>query len=133
MKRIMFLILLTTLFGSCRKEELVSDIVGQWEWYLATGGIGNIYQTPQNSGFSWQLKLNANYTSEQTGDLMIVGNGNGTYTLTEDKENGIPRKLVNITTNGVTQTYIYTFITRDTLRLDQDLTADGLSYFLVRE
>ena len=129
----MFLILLTTLFGSCRKEELVSDIVGQWEWYLATGGIGNIYQTPQNSGFSWQLKLNANYTSEQTGDLMIVGNGNGTYTLTEDKENGIPRKLVNITTNGVTQTYIYTFITRDTLRLDQDLTADGLSYFLVRE
>ena len=55
---------------------------------------------------------------------MIVGNGNGTYTLTEDKEGGIPRKLVNITTNGATQTYIYTFITRDTLRFDQDLTAD---------
>ena len=133
MKRLMFLVLLTTLFSSCRKDEQVSDIVGQWEWYLATGGIANIYQTPQNSGFSWQLRLNANYTSEQTGDLMIVGNGNGTYTLTEDKEGGIPRKLVNITTNGATQTYIYTFITRDTLRLDQDLTADGLSYFLVRE
>ena len=83
MKRLMFLVLLTTLFSSCRKDEQVSDIVGQWEWYLATGGIANIYQTPQNSGFSWQLRLNANYTSEQTGDLMIVGNGNGTFCASE--------------------------------------------------
>lgn len=131
MKRLTYLIILVFLFISCKKNEQASALVGQWEWFKATGGIGNIYQTPQNSGFSWQLKLNADYTSEQTGDLML--NGNGTYTLTDDTEPGSSKKLLNITTNGVTQTFSYSFVSRDTLRLDQNVEADGLSYFLVRE
>lgn len=127
----MVLIIIASLLTSCKKNEQTPAIVGQWEWFKATGGIGNIYQTPQNSGFTWQLKLNADYTSEQTGDLML--SGNGTYTLTDDTEPGSSKKLLNITTNGATQTFSYYFITRDTLQLDQNVEADGLSYFLVRE
>ena len=126
-----FLVIVTLLFTTCKKEQNNSPVAGQWEWFKATGGIGNIYQTPQNSGRSWQLTLNPDYTSSQTGDLMP--GGAGTYTLTEDINPGWHKQLLNITSNGLVTTFSYSFISHDTLRLDHHIEVDGLSYFLVRK
>ena len=129
--KIISLLILSFLTGSCKKAEQTPAITGQWEWYKTTGGFGGIEQTPQNSGFSWQLTLRADRSAMQTGDLVAAGNG--TYTLTEDMQDGQARKLINITINAVTTAYVYSFISKDRLRLDQDIQADGFSYFLVRE
>lgn len=127
----MFLVIITLLFTSCKKEQNNSPVVGKWEWFKATGGIGNIYQTPQNSGRSWHLTLNPNYSSLQTGDLMP--GGLGTYTLTVDINPSGHRQLVTINSTGISTTFSYSFITHDTLRLDDHIEVDGLSYFLVRK
>jgi hypothetical protein len=132
MNKLAYLIILFLLFSSCKKDCEDSPVAGQWEWYKATGGIGNIYQTPQNTGRSWQLILNSDYTFTQTGDLMPTGNG--TYTLTEETTlPGWKRTLVNINLNGMIHTYSYTMVSQDSLRLDDHIEADGFSYFLVRE
>lgn len=131
MNRLIYFAVISLFFISCKKERTNSAVVGQWEWYKASGGIGNINQTPQNSGRSWQLTLNQDYTSSQTGDLMPAGNG--TYTLTEDMSTVPPRQLLSINSNGMITTFHYSFISNDSLRLDQHVEADGLSYFLVRE
>lgn len=131
MNKLKYLFILSFFIISCKKDGQEPSVAGNWEWFKATGGIANIYLTPQNSGHSWYLKLNANYTSFQTGDLFT--GGEGTYTLTEDTNPNWPRRLLNITTHGATLTFAYSFITNDTLRLDENIEADGLSYFLVRQ
>ncbi|MEO6671057.1 MAG: hypothetical protein ABIN36_16365 [Ferruginibacter sp.] len=119
-------------FASCKKNNNdSSSITGQWEWFKATGGIGNVYQTPQSSGRSWQLTLNPDFSVSQTGDLMP--GGDGTYTLTEETNQNSTRQLLNISSNGELTTFSYTFVSNTILRLDQNVETDGLSYFLVRE
>ncbi len=129
--KLIYFIVISLLFISCKKDRTSSPVVGQWEWYKASGGIGNINQTPQNSGHTWQLTLSSDYKSSQTGDLMPAGNG--TFTLTDDMGSVPPRQLLNITTNGTVSSFHYSFISNDSLRLDQHVEADGLSYFLVRK
>ena len=130
--KITYLVVIAFLFSSCKKMDQDAALTGQWEWYKTTGGLGGINQTPQNSGLSWQLNLHSDHTFSQTGDLFPAGNG--TYTLTEDMDAGMRRKFVHMSCNGRTSTYNYIFNSRgDSLRLDENIQADGLSYFLVRE
>lgn len=131
MRQLLYITIGLLLFASCKKKDEQSPIIGQWNWVKATGGIGNIYQTPQNSGLSWQLTLNPNFSATQSGSLMTAGNG--TFTLTEDTDPVWPRHLLHITLGNEVTTYSYSFLSNDTLRLDNRIEVDGLTYFLVRE
>lgn len=131
MRQLLYITIGLLFFAGCKKKDEQSPIIGQWNWVKATGGIGNIYQTPQNSGLSWQLTLNPNFSVTQSGSLMTAGNG--TFTLTEDTDPVWPRHLLLITLGNEVTTYSYSFLSNDTLRLDNRIEVDGLSYFLVRE
>ncbi len=134
MKNIQYLLILFCFFIACKKDCHISNtsaIVGQWRWIKSTGGIGNIYQTPENSGYSWNIELNKNFTCYQSGVLFL--NGNGWYTLSDDTNSGRKINHIAITVNNQTIDFNYFLISNDTLRLDNRIDTDGLSYFLVRK
>jgi hypothetical protein len=108
--------------------------VGQWTWYKSTGGIANINISPQSTGLIWSLSFNSNSTCFQDGTFSPGNNGSGTYTLTEviNPQNVIIQ-YINITSQNNIRQFRYSFISVDTLRLDDKIELDGLSNFFVRE
>jgi hypothetical protein len=131
MKKIKYLALLFFLFVACTKDTPdTSPVVGQWIWFKSTGGLANVYTTPQNTGRSWGLKLNQDLTCFQSGDLLV--SETGVYTLTEEINPQWTAKFLNITFPDGIKKYNYSFISQDTLRLDDHTETDGLSNFFVK-
>jgi hypothetical protein len=132
MKKIKYLIIICCLFTACKKDTLYSSgIIGQWRWVESMGGLSNVHQTPANTGYLWGIKLNANLTCFQTGNVFPTETG--TYSLSEQTEYDKTRKYLNIKTFHSTQQYNYIFISKDTLLLQDHAGTDGLSHFFVRE
>lgn len=137
MKTLKNLLILLCLFTSCKKNTCDTDpspVVGQWTWYKSTGGIANINITPQSTGLNWSLRFNSNTTCFQDGTFSPTSNGPGTYTLTEviNPQNVVIR-YINITSAGNIRQFRYSFISADSLQLDDKIELDGLSNFFVRE
>lgn len=137
MKTVKNLLILLCFCASCKKNS--SDlnpppVVGQWTWYKSTGGIANINITPQSTGLVWGLGFNSNSTCFQDGTYSPGNNGPGTYTLTEVMNPGhITVQYINITFQNNLSQFRYSFISADTLRLDDKIELDGLSNFFVRK
>lgn len=136
MKIIKHLLIVLCICGSCKKSTSETDpspVTGQWTWYKSTGGIANINITPQSTGLNWSLSFNSNSTCFQDGTFSPINNGPGTYTLTEiiTPQNVVIR-YINITSAGNLRQFRYSFITADTLQLDEKIEVDGLSNFFVR-
>jgi hypothetical protein len=136
MKIIKNLLIVLCLCASCKKSAPDTDpspVIGQWTWYKSTGGIANINITPQSTGLNWSLHFNSNSTCFQDGTFSPINNGPGTYTLMEiiTPQNVVIR-YINITSAGSIRQFRYSFITADTLQLDDKIEVDGLSNFFVR-
>ena len=132
MGKIKYLIFIVCFFAACTKKtsDTSPSIVGHWEWVKSTGGLANVNLTPQNTGRSWALTFNSDLTCIQTGDFR--SNQTGAFTLTEQIILSERIQWINITFNGRIENYSYSFISRDTLRLDENLDVDGLSNFFVK-
>ncbi len=137
MKIIKNLLIILCLCASCKKSTSDTDpspVLGHWTWYKSTGGIANINITPQSTGLDWSLRFNSNSTCFQDGTFSPINNGTGTYFLTEviTPQNAVIR-YINITFAGNIREFRYSFISTDTLQLDDKIEVDGLSNFFVRE
>jgi len=125
MKRLKFLPLVFCFFVACKKhhEAVKPQLTGQWEWVSSFGGIAGITYTPQSTGQTWGLKLNADLSFIQTGDFS--GSDTGVYSVTQQPSGSSTINYINLffVHNGDEQ-YSYTF-SSDTLVLG-DGNADGL-------
>lgn len=136
MKTLKYFLVLLCLCTACKKDTSdieSSPVVGHWTWYKSSGGIANINITPQSSGLNWELYFNSNSTCFQDGTFSPSSNGSGTYTLTEViNPQNIVLHYINITSQNNIRQFRYSFISADTLQLDDKIEVDGLSNFFVR-
>ena len=106
--------------------QLYSEV----SFYFINDTYLNLAGPGKNIGRSWALTFNSDHTCIQTGDFR--SNETGAFTLTEQIILSKKIQYVNITFNGRIENYSYSFISRDTLRLDENLDVDGLSNFFVK-
>ena len=136
MKKYNYLILALFLFVACRKPQdmsalkpppiftpypKVNTLIGTWEWYKYKSW--SIDYTPQSTGKTWELKLNADSTGSQSGTLFpVVG---GVYTVTGN--------ILDVRFTNHRIKYCYYFISYDSLVLDSGSAHDSPIFYLVRK
>ena len=129
MKRIIYILLLSCLFNSCkkdRKEQTDSPIVGTWIWYKSISFINGDTTTPQSTNKTWTLTFKADHTCSQGGTL--YSEDNGTYNLTTS--NGMDFLNINFT-NGNDGHY-YSFVDEGNLKFGSGPAADVRQDFFYR-
>ncbi|MFT3910834.1 MAG: hypothetical protein QM737_15560 [Ferruginibacter sp.] len=125
MKRLKFLPLIFCFFVACKKhhEDVKQQVAGQWEWVSSFGGIAGMSYTPQSTGQTWGLKLNADLSFIQTGNFS--GSDTGIYSTTQETTGSSTTDYLNLFfIHTGDKKYSYTFLS-DTLVLD-DGNVDGL-------
>lgn len=85
----------------------------------------NYIFTPQNTGKTWQLTFNPDFTCSQTGTLLPVKDG--IYTLSIDSLHIAFRSDSYITK------FNYEYLSQDTLILDSGSPVDAPIFFFVRK
>ncbi len=119
MKTLIYFFILSFGLVSCSSDEETkienSDFIGKWNWTNTDGGIGfHIHETPETTGKTYNLNLNANYSFSFFEDGTEIANG--TYELTmkesiysQDLERFITysdnfQQTQNVVTSGVIRT-----------------------------
>ncbi len=110
------------LFSACNKDnQTESAVKGQWKWFKSQAWTT---VTPQSSGKTWELTLNADFSCSQSGTLFPLQSGH--YTLVNDSI------YINFTGNNFTTRFRYFFGSTDTLHLDSGAPADAPVHSLER-
>jgi len=115
------IILLFLVFMACSDSDKENNesIIGTWNWYETSGGIGGIIETPQTTGETRKVVFQENGTvTFYTDDEITL---TSTYSL--DRENTIisadPLPVVKV--DGIDFVYIYSFPYVDELELQENV------------
>lgn len=122
---ILFFVLVSLFCAACSDSDSDEDndesIVGTWNWYKTSGGIGGIIQTPASTGETKRVVFESNgNVTFYTNDAITLSS---TYTLSKEKTILSDQILPVVKVQGF-DTYVYSFPYTDELEL-QEAVVDG--------
>lgn len=122
--RIFSIIILIVAFMACSGSDTENNenIIGTWNWYETSGGIGGIVETPQTTGETRKVVF------QENGDVTFYTNDevtlSSTYTLSNEKTILSDEALPVVKVEGLDFNYVYSFPYVNELEL-QEAVIDG--------
>ncbi|WP_345948912.1 hypothetical protein ABDD95_18870 [Mucilaginibacter sp. PAMB04274] len=128
-KKFLSCALLVSLITSCKKtnDHPATNVLGQWQWVLSTGGVGPQIITPTSTGSSRSLSLNADSTYTFIADGTVTDAGTFSISKITNSAKSIEDELITFQPNRARSTAYNNFIIlkSDTLIISTIFTWEG--------